>query len=121
MGYRSLGQISPPGIHSVDEINLLLTRTCLDLFLKSNGSINIVRYFIKNQLVNILPIGEAPYHFLAMLIYALFQIARNAGVQHAVVAISQNIDAIFFSHISVSHCERDSFIFARGIASLRSQ
>jgi hypothetical protein len=52
-----------------------------------------------------------------MLIYAFFQIARNAGLQHAVVAISQNVDAILCSHISVSHCEKYSLIFAQGIAS----
>jgi len=92
-------QISPIGVHGIDEVELFPAGTGLDLLLSCQGVANPVEFLIPDELVHIVMRSEGVLVlFGAMAVNAVFEGAGGAGVEDGVVLIRRYICITFFGH-----------------------
>jgi hypothetical protein len=82
-----LVQIAPCGIHVIDEVNLFLTGTSLDLLLACYGSVNIFSTLMEDQLVHVVSTRKTWYQPLTVLKDTPLEIAGHTGAEDFVVPI----------------------------------
>jgi hypothetical protein len=52
-------QIFPVRVQGVDQINFLLARTTLDLLFSRNGGVDIISYFVIDELMDVVPFRKS--------------------------------------------------------------
>jgi hypothetical protein len=89
-------QISPFRILAGNKVDLLLSRSCLDLFLAGDCFLNITCFLDVNQLFNIVLCGEPRVELLPVLVYTALDIIRYTRIQDRIARIRHNVDVIGF-------------------------
>ena len=68
------------------------------MFLTQNSVLNLVKHFIRNQLVHVVALGEPFYQFGFVFVDAPGQIVGNTGIEHRIVSIGEDVNAILPFH-----------------------
>ena len=90
--------ILPERISGLDQRNLPVASPRLQLLLARDCTGHVVRHLEMDQALHAMALGETFDLSRAMLLEPRHQIARNADVQRAMPAASQNIDAGVAAH-----------------------
>jgi hypothetical protein len=87
-------------IEAIDEIDLLLTRAGLYLLFPRDGAGRIVSRLIIDELGDVVALRKSRQNLLSMLVDTRPKIASDAGIEHCVALVGQDIGAVHFFHTS---------------------
>jgi len=92
-------QVSPVGVHGVDEVELLFAGTGFDLFFPGKRISYPVEFLVPDKLIHIVVSSEGVLVlFVAVAVNTVFEGAGGSGVEDGVVFIGRNVCISFFWH-----------------------
>ncbi len=111
-------QIAPCSIHAFDQFDFLFSGTGLDLFFPGDRIVGICKYFIVDQLVDVIAGCKRVSVSLLMFIHSTLQIVSHPGVEDRIALVRQDVHVELSTHVLAQKSER--LVIARDEVSKQS-